>query len=73
MRIEIKHWTMKNETEQAKAGAYTTAEKEHKTLTINLDLNIHNKLIHAAAKQGCTPEELISRQISKLLQDDSEH
>lgn len=70
MRQAIKQKSMNDEQKRAKEEEDVSSEMQHKRLTINLDLNIHNKLIRAAAKQGCTPEELAARQISKLLQAD---
>ena len=71
MRREIKQHSMNDEKKGTEGQGSAVAEEAHKTLTINLDLAIHNKLILAATKHGCSPEELVTQQISKLLHVDS--
>lgn len=62
---------MNNEQKGTEEQKEESTKETYKTLTINLDLSIHNKLILAAAKQNCTPEELVAQQISKLLHVDT--
>ena len=59
------------ETEEEKTAQTPCNKDTLKTLTINLSLKIHDKLIQAALRHGCTPEELITQHLSKLLQDPS--
>ena len=71
MRSEIKQNSMNDEKKGPEEHESSVAADAYKTLTINLDLTIHNKLILVATKQGLSPEELVTQQISKLLHVDS--